>query len=49
MTRYLGGPETDEKLLDRQAKYERTAEAGSGRMFKIIDVAAGEAVGSVGY
>ena len=32
MTRYLGGPETEEKLAKRQARYERP---GSG-MFKII-------------
>jgi len=42
---HLGGPETDEKMADRQRRY---AEPGSG-MFKIVDTATGESVGSVGY
>ncbi|GHO46478.1 GNAT family N-acetyltransferase [Ktedonospora formicarum] len=49
MTRFVGGPESDEQLIKRQAKFERIAEEGTGRMFKIIDVATGEAAGSVGY
>jgi RimJ/RimL family protein N-acetyltransferase len=44
MTEHLGGPESEEKLLDRQRRYER--ETG---MFKIIDEETGEAAGSVGY
>jgi RimJ/RimL family protein N-acetyltransferase len=43
MMRHLGGPESPEKLAERQAKY---AKPGSG-MFKIV--LDGEAVGSVGY
>ncbi|GER89091.1 hypothetical protein KDW_32530 [Dictyobacter vulcani] len=49
MTRYLGGPESDEQLVKRQARYERLTEAGQGRMFKIIYQSTGEPVGSVGY
>jgi RimJ/RimL family protein N-acetyltransferase len=49
MTEHLGGPETEEKLLERQARYERLGEAGSGRMFKILDEATDEPAGSVGY
>lgn len=49
MTRYLGGPETPEKLADRHGRYERLAGSGKGRMFKIIDEASGLPVGSVGY
>ena len=49
MTRYLGGPEDAAKLADRQAKYERLADSGEGRMFAIVDVASGEPIGSVGY
>jgi RimJ/RimL family protein N-acetyltransferase len=45
MTEHLGGPESAEKLAERQARYEQE---GSG-MFKIVDEASGEAVGSVGY
>ena len=47
MTEHLGGPETPEKIRERQGRYER-AEAGD-RMFKIVDPASGAAVGSVGY
>ncbi len=49
MTMFLGGPESDEEILARQARYERLANSGKGRMFKILDTAIGEAVGSVGY
>lgn len=49
MTRYLGGPESKEKLVERQRRFERLADSGAGRMFKIVDEASGEPVGSVGY
>jgi RimJ/RimL family protein N-acetyltransferase len=49
MTRFVGGPEDDEKLAERQGRFERLAETGAGQMFKIVDEATGEAVGSVGY
>jgi RimJ/RimL family protein N-acetyltransferase len=49
MTEHLGGPESREKLAERQARYERLPESGRGRMFKIVDDATGEPVGSVGY
>ena len=45
MTEHLGGPESPEKILERQRRYEPP---GSG-MFKIVDGETGEAVGSVGY
>jgi RimJ/RimL family protein N-acetyltransferase/predicted nucleotidyltransferase len=48
MTKHLGGPESPEKLAERQARYERATDSKS-RMFKIVDEATGEAVGSVGY
>jgi RimJ/RimL family protein N-acetyltransferase len=49
MTRYIGGPESEEALADRHARYVKDAESGDGRMFKIIDEASGESIGSVGY
>lgn len=49
MTEHLGGPESEEKLAERQARYERVGESGSGRMFKILDEATGTPAGSVGY
>jgi RimJ/RimL family protein N-acetyltransferase len=45
MTEHLGGPESPEKLAERQARYARP---GSG-MFKIVDEETGDAVGSVGF
>ena len=47
MTEHLGGPESPEKLRDRQGRYERLE--GGDRMFKIIDVASGAGAGSVGF
>jgi RimJ/RimL family protein N-acetyltransferase len=49
MTRYLGGPESAEKLAERQVRYAELAGTGTGRMFKVVDDATGEAAGSVGY
>jgi RimJ/RimL family protein N-acetyltransferase len=49
MTKHIGGPESDEKLIERQARFERLADSGTGRMFKIVDATTGEPVGSVGY
>ncbi|MGI8564656.1 MAG: GNAT family N-acetyltransferase [Candidatus Dormibacter sp.] len=49
MTHHLGGPESDAKIADRQSRYERLADSGQGRMFKIEDTVSGQAVGSVGY
>jgi RimJ/RimL family protein N-acetyltransferase len=47
MTEHLGGPEKPDKLRERQNRYERLGD--SDRMFKIVDVASGVGVGSVGY
>ena len=47
MTEHLGGPESPEKLRDRQTRYENLE--GGDRMFKIVDLDTGEGVGSVGY
>jgi RimJ/RimL family protein N-acetyltransferase len=48
MTEHLGGPESPEKLVDRQKRYAQLAGSGKGRMLKIVDEA-GTSVGSVGY
>jgi len=45
MTEHLGGPETPEKIAERQERYE---EPGS-KQFRIVDGASGEGVGWVGY
>jgi len=49
MMEHLGGPESHEQLVERQQRYEQIGDVGTGRMFKIVDEATGEAVGSVGY
>jgi RimJ/RimL family protein N-acetyltransferase len=49
MTEHLGGPESREKIAERQTRYERIADSGTGRMSKIVNATTGEAVGSVGY
>jgi RimJ/RimL family protein N-acetyltransferase len=49
MTRYLGGPETPEHITQRHTYKLQLPDAGTGRMFKIVLQATGEAVGSVGY
>jgi RimJ/RimL family protein N-acetyltransferase/predicted nucleotidyltransferase len=48
MTEHLGGPESPEKLAERQARYERATDS-KARMYKIVDEATGQGVGSVGY
>ena len=47
MTEHLGGPESPEQLRARQHRYERLQ--GADRIFKIVDVANGSGVGSVGF
>ena len=49
MTEHLGGPESPEKLVERQERYERLADSETDRMFKIVDEATGEPCGSVGF
>jgi RimJ/RimL family protein N-acetyltransferase len=48
MTEHLGGPESPEKLVERHQRYLKGTDS-KARMFKIVDEATGEAVGSVGY
>lgn len=49
MMEHLGGPESPEKIAERQARYERQEAPGKGQMFKVVHVATGEGVGSAGY
>jgi len=49
MTEHLGGPESKEKIAERQARRERAAGSDTTRNFKVVDEATGEAVGWVGY
>jgi len=49
MMEHLGGPMSPENIVERQQRYEQLPRTGKGRMFKIVEVATGESVGSVGY
>ena len=45
MTRHVGGPESTEKLAERQSKYEKP----DSRQYKIVDGNSGDGIGWVGY
>lgn len=49
MTEHLGGPESPEKIADRQLRYEQAADSDTTHVFKVADAASGEGVGWVGY
>lgn len=49
MTRYLGGPESEEKLLDRHRRYLEVTALGTGHMFVIEAGPSATTVGSIGY
>ncbi|MEA2504476.1 MAG: hypothetical protein QOG36_1519 [Actinomycetota bacterium] len=49
MMEHLGGPETEDRILRRHRRYVDLAGTGTGRMFSIVLLPEGEAVGSVGY
>lgn len=49
MTVFLGGPESDQQIVTRHAKFLRLWETGDARMFRIRSASATEPVGSVGY
>ena len=45
MTEHVGGPETPEKIVERQSRYEKA----DSRQYKIVVEDGGEGVGWVGY
>src|SRR5688500_15531613 len=49
MAEHPGGPETDEKVLARHQRYVAIGDTGTGRMFRIVLLPEGEAVGGIGY
>jgi RimJ/RimL family protein N-acetyltransferase len=49
MMEHLGGAMSPESIAERQQRFERLPATGTGRMFKIVEPATGESVGSVGY
>jgi RimJ/RimL family protein N-acetyltransferase len=46
---HLGGPETEEKVLERHARYLDVGSSGSGRMFRVVLLPERTAVGNIGY
>lgn len=48
MTEHLGGPESPQKLAERQERYTRLAAIGPECMYRIVVTATGQPVGSVG-
>ncbi|MDF2559880.1 MAG: hypothetical protein K0R99_1326 [Microbacterium sp.] len=48
MTAHLNGPETEEQIVERQARYLRLVASGEARMF-VIEDDAGSSLGSIGY
>ena len=49
MTEHLGGPESDEALAARHARYLRFWRAGTAHMFRIVTPEHPEGVGTIGY
>jgi RimJ/RimL family protein N-acetyltransferase len=48
MTAHLGGPETEEKLLDRHRRYLQPGDPAAGQMFAVL-LADGQPAGTIGY
>src|SRR4051812_22570792 len=46
---HLGGPETEEKVLERHARYLDVGPDGSGRMFTVVLLPERVRVGNIGY
>ena len=49
MTEHLGGPESPEKIAERQERFVKLRGESPDKVFKIVEVATGTGVGSVGY
>lgn len=49
MTAHIGGPETDDAVVARHARYLRMWHTGEARMFAIVDGATDEGVGGCGW
>ena len=49
MTEHLGGPETEDQLLVRHRRYVDIGGTETGRMFRVVLLPEGVAVGTIGY
>ncbi|KTR77914.1 hypothetical protein NS234_05740 [Microbacterium oxydans] len=48
MTAHLNGPETDDQIMERHARYLRLVASGEARMF-VVEDEEGMSLGSIGY
>ncbi|WP_432587261.1 GNAT family N-acetyltransferase [Streptomyces sp. HD1123-B1] len=48
MTRHLGGPESEEKVLDRHRRYAGMRDGSRGRMYRVV-LPDGAAAGAIGF
>jgi len=48
MMAHLGGPETEDRLLDRHQRYLQSADPGAGQMFAVV-LPDGRPAGIIGY
>ncbi|RLL68281.1 GNAT family N-acetyltransferase [Streptomyces sp. Z26] len=49
MTEHLGGPESEERLRDRQERYLAAADPVTGVMYSVVLLPGGTPVGTIGY
>jgi RimJ/RimL family protein N-acetyltransferase len=49
MTEHLGGPESQEKIAERQERYVQAADSDTTHVFKVVDEESGEGIGCVVY
>ncbi|MEU8828658.1 GNAT family N-acetyltransferase [Streptomyces sp. NPDC048636] len=49
MTRHLGGPESEEKILERHRRYAGLAGEGRGRMYRVVLLPEEAVAGSIGF
>lgn len=49
MMTFLGGPETEQKLIERDERYRRLTRAATAHMFRIVTPEHPEGVGVIGY
>jgi RimJ/RimL family protein N-acetyltransferase len=49
MMKHLGGPQSDEQILDAHTRFLNTGVSGKGAMFKVVLGPASDVVGNIGY
>lgn len=49
MMKHLGGPQSQEQVLDAHKRFLDAAKSGTGRMFKVVLLPASDVIGTIGY